>query len=136
MSYELTLKDFEEWLNIKIEQAEVHKNIYTPNNCDQIYKHNNLECLLEIKDIVEYYKGYYGLDNEQKLNSIFERVKQLYLDESERLKTMSEVNLKLRYGIIDTYHFVVDYLFYINSIQRYLYQRGRYSKVKEELLIS
>ena len=136
MAYELSLKDFEEWLNNKIEQAENHRFSYTPNNYDQIYKHNNLECLLEIKGIVEYYKEYHGLDDEQKLNSIFERVKQLYIDESERLKAMSEVNLKLRYGIIDTYHFVVDYLFYINSIQRYLYQRGRYSKVKEELLIS
>lgn len=136
MSYELTLKDFEEWLNIKIEQAENHRFAYTPNNYDQIYKHNNLECLLEIKGKVNYYNEYYNSDDETKLNFIFEYVKQLYLDESERLKTMSEVNLKLRYGIVDTYHFVVDFLFYINSIQRYLYQRGRYSKVKEELLIS
>lgn len=136
MSYEITLKDVENWLDDKIKQAEVRKDTYTSNNYEQIYKHNNLECLLEIKGIVEYCKGYHGLDDEQKLNSIFERIKQLYIDESERLKTMSEVNLKLRYGIIDTYHFVVDYLFYINSIQRYLYQRGRYSKVKEELLIS
>lgn len=136
MSYELSLKDFESWLNNKIEQAENHRFSYTPNNYDQIYKHNNLECLLEIKGKVVYYNEYYNSDDETKLNFIFERIKQLYLDESERLKTMSEVNLKLRYGIIDTYHFVVDYLFYINSIQRYLYQRGTYSKVKEELLIS
>lgn len=136
MSYEITLKDVEIWLNNKIEQAEVHKDIYTSNNYEQIYKHNNLECLLEIKSIVEHYFTYNNTDDETKLNFIFERIKQLYIDESERLKTMSEVNLKLRYGIIDTYHFVVDYLFYINSIQRYLYQRGRYSKVKEELLIS
>lgn len=136
MSYELSLKDFESWLNNKIEQAENHRFSYTPNNHDQIYKHNNLECLLEIKGKVNYYNEYYNSDDETKLNFIFERVKQLYLDESERLKTMSEVNLKLRYGIVDTYHFVVDYLFYINSVQRYLYQRGKYSKVKEELLIS
>ena len=136
MLYERTLKDFENWLDDKIKQAENHRFSYTPNNYEQNYKHNNLECLLEIKGIVEYCKGYYGLDDEQKLNSIFERIKQLYLDESNRLKKMSEVNLKLRFGIIDTYHFVVDYLFYINSIQRYLYQRGGYSKVKEELLIS
>lgn len=136
MSYEKTLKDVEIWLNNEIKQAENHRFSYTPNNYEQTYKHNNLECLLEIKSIVEYCKGYYGLDNEQKLNSIFERVAQLYIDESNRLKNMSEVNLKLRFGIIDTYHFVVDYLFYIDSIQRYLYQRGRYSKAKEELLIS
>lgn len=136
MPYELSLKDFEESLNIKIEQAENHRFSYTPNNREQIYKHNNLECLFEIRGIVEYFKGYHNLDDEQILNCIFERVKQLYLDESERLKTMSEVNLKLRIGIIDTYHFVADKLFYFNSIQRYLYQRGRYSKVKEELLIS
>lgn len=136
MSYELSLKDFEEWLNIKIEQAENHRFSYTPNNYDQIYKHNNLECLLEIKDKVNYYNKYYNFDDETKLNFIFECVKQLYLDERERLKTMSEVNLKLRYGIIDTYHFVVDELFYINSVQRYLYRKGKYSEVREELLIS
>ena len=136
MSYELTLKDVEIWLNNEIKQAENHRFSYTSNNYEQTYKHNNLECLLEIKGIVEYCKGYHGLDDEQKLNSIFERVKQLYLDESERLKTMSEINLKLRYGIIDTYHFVVDYLFYINSIQMYLYRKGGYSKLNEELLIS
>ena len=136
MSYELTLKDFEEWLNIKIEQAENHRFSYTPNNCDQIYKHNNLECLLEIRNKVNYYNEYYNSDDETKLNFIFENVKQLYLDESERLKNTSDVNLKLRYGIIDTYHFVANELFCFNSIQKYLYKRGRYSKVKEELLIS
>ena len=136
MSYELSLKDFESWLSNKIEQAENHRFSYTPNNYDQIYKHNNLECLLEIKGKINYYNEYYNSDDETKLNFIFEYVKQLYLDESERLKTMSEVNLKLRYGIIDTYHFVVDYLFYINSVQRYLYRKGKYSEVKEELLIS
>lgn len=136
MPYELSLKDFEEWLNIKIEQAENHRFSYTPNNYEQIYKHNNLECLLEIKGKVNYYNEYYNSDDETKLNFIFEYVKQLYLDESEKLKTMSEVNLKLHYGIIDTYHFVVDELFHINSVQRYLYRKGKHSEVREELLIS
>lgn len=135
MRYDITFENFMSWLEKQIEKAENHKQAYTPHNLEQIYKANNLNVLSEIYSLAKYY-NHYGQDSKTKLIMMFNHAKQKFINESNLLKVLPKVNQDLHCGIIDTYHAISDYLFWSNDVQAYLYQNGRYSETKEELLIS
>lgn len=135
MRYNITFENFMSWLETQIEKAENHKQVYTPSNLEQIYKANNFNVLYEIYDLAKYYNQN-GQDSQTKLIMMFIHVKQKFINESNLLKVLPKVNQDLHCGIIDTYHAISDYLFWSNDVQAYLYQNGRYSETKEELLIS
>lgn len=135
MRYNITFENFISWLETQIKKAENHKQVYTPSNLEQIYKANNFNVLSEIYDLAKYYNQN-GKNNNIKLIMMFNHVKQKFINESNLLKVLPKVNQDLHYGIVDTYHAISDYLFWSNDVQAYLYQNGRYSETKEELLIS
>lgn len=135
MRYDITFENFMSWLETQVKKAENHRWTYTPNNLEQIYKANNLNVLSEIYSLAEYY-NHHGQDSKTKLIMMFNHVKQKFINESNLLKVLSKANQNLHYGIVDTYHAISDYLFWSNDVQAYLYQNGRYSETKEELLIS
>lgn len=135
MRYNITFENFMSWLETQIEKAENHRWTYTPNNLEQIYKANNFNVLYEIYDLAKYYNQN-GKNDNIKLIMMFNHVKQKFINESNLLKVLPKVNQDLHYGIVDTYHAISDYLFWSNDVQAYLYQNGKYSETKEELLIS
>lgn len=127
--------DFMKILQNLIKRAEFDKSLYTSNNIEQIYRANHLQILKDIEDLCYYYK-YNSNNSDVNLRLIFIHIKQLYLQESETLKTIDKVNVKLHYGIIDTYHELLNWLFYTESITTWLYSNGMYIETRDELNLS